>query len=448
MRRAARLLLPAAACCGLFWTAGRRALAEDAAPKPAPASATATAKPQPPAGGSVGWRGDGSGRCPTANPPTKWPAKENVLWKAEIGLGCSSPILVGGRVLVTAEPDLLICLDAASGKELWRKAHKLSDLPPALEARAPGQSGQYGQATPTPVSDGKWVWVFFHTGIVACHDLEGNVRWLNWYKMRLNTMYGRTASPVLAGKRLLVHFGPLACLDAATGKLLWTSNAAKATYGTLAVTRIGTVEVAVTPKGHVVRLADGRVLAAGLGNCMYTSPVVSGRVVYFIDSDNTAVQLPNKADESIKCREVWYAELDGTFYASPVVHDGRIYAVDRAANYFVIDAGTGKVLLKKTLELPPAGRDDGPNVYPSLCLAGKRLLVANDAGQAVFIGLGDRGAVLGGGTLPVGCGATPALSGERILVRGGKFLYCLGGAAPQTPGVPDHGLRGPGLGGK
>jgi len=44
---------------------------------------------------------------------------------------------------------------------------------------------------------------------VACHDLEGRCRWRDWYDMRLATNYGRTASPVLVGQRLLIHFGPL-----------------------------------------------------------------------------------------------------------------------------------------------------------------------------------------------------------------------------------------------
>src|SRR3954453_10068051 len=76
----------------------------------------------------VGWRGDGSGQYPSADPPTKWSAKENIIWKAEVGMGTSSPVLVGQRLFITAEPNLLICLDAGTGKELWRKAHKIADF--------------------------------------------------------------------------------------------------------------------------------------------------------------------------------------------------------------------------------------------------------------------------------------------------------------------------------
>ena len=414
MRRLAAILL----ACGLTAGHARATDGDSATPDAAAAGPSARAP--------AGWRGDGSGCYRSAEPPVTWSAKKNVLWAAEVGPGQSSPVIVGGRVLVTAEPDTLICLDAATGKRLWRRAHKLSDMPAGLAAKAPRQSGQYGQASPTPVSDGKWVWVFFHTGIVACHDLAGNCRWVHWYKMRSTTSYGRTASPVLVGERLLVHFGPLACLDAATGKLLWASKDAKATYGTPARARIGAIDVVVTPAGDVVRVADGKVLASGLGQCTYTSPIVRGRIVYFVDRDMSAVRLPEAAGETAKCKELWYEELTGTFYASPVAHDGRLYTVDRSANYFVIDAATGKVVLSKALDLPPAGGQDSPNVYPSVCLAGRRLLVANDAGEAVFIEPGDKGGAVAAGSLPHGSGSTPTFRGKRMLMRGGKLLYCIG----------------------
>jgi len=349
---------------GLIEAAARGVPAGDNAPKAAPPLGSADYRPS--ADRPAGWRGDGSGRYPSAAPITRWSASENVLWKTEVGAGHSSPIVVGSRVLITAEPDLLVCLDAATGKELWRKAHKLSDLPVELHAKPPPQSKPYGDATPTPVSDGKSVWVFFNTGIVACYNLEGKCRWMNWYDMRLATGYGRTASPVLVGERLLVHFGPLVCLEAATGKVLWQNSSAKAAYGTPAAGRIGDVDVVVTPKGQMVRVADGKILATGLGPCGYTSPIVLGGVVYFIDRDISAVQLPEKAGERIEGQELWYGDLEGEFFASPLLHDGRVYAVDRAANYYVIDAATGKTLLKTTLELPPAGHADGPNIYPSI----------------------------------------------------------------------------------
>ena len=331
------------------------------------------------AGQPFGWRGDGTGRFPSAQPATKWSTTQNLRWKTEVGKGESCPVLAGGRVFVTVEPDLLVCLDAETGKERWRKPLRFSDIPGS--PHDPGQSSQYGDMTPTPVSDGKYVWVFAGTGIVACYDLEGKRQWIQGFDLPLTTAYGRTASPVLIGDRFLVHFGPLVCLDARTGKLLW-KNDAEASYGTPVWTTLGETHIVITPKGSVVRVSDGKILATDLGNCMYSSPVVQDNTVYFIEGESTAVRLPAQAAEQMKCQELWSVKLEGEFYASPVLTDERIYAVDKSAKYFVVDAKTGHTLLEKTLEF---SRPENTYVYPSLCLAGKHLFIGNDAGESFLL---------------------------------------------------------------
>jgi outer membrane protein assembly factor BamB len=379
----------------------------------------------------LGWRGDGTGNYAGAQPATRWSDKLNVAWRTEVGEGHSSPVVVGDRVLITSEPDLLVCLDAASGKVLWRKAQKIADLPAELHAEAPppGPPSQWaGYATPVPASDGKSIWTVFGSGIVACYDLGGNRRWMSWYEARRSPNYGRTCSPVLVGARLLVHFGPLLCLDAATGKLLWKNDKAKATYGTPAAARIGDTDVAVTPKGDLVRVADGKLLASGLGSSFYPSPVIQGRIVYFIDHAITAVELPAAVGDSIEPKELWSEDLAGEFYASPLIRTGRIYTVDRLANYYVIDAASGKTLLTKALSLPSAGRGAGPSMYASICRAGDRLWVGNNAGESLLLEPGEQAAVIATNALPEGADGTPAFSGPRMFVRGGKWLYCIASA--------------------
>jgi outer membrane protein assembly factor BamB len=424
MARLLKPLLIALIMAGFVAATERALLAADAAPQSGPLLGSQEFRPS--SERPAGWRGDGSGRYPSAVPVTRWSAKEKVLWKSEVGTGHSSPVVVGQRVFITAEPDLLLCLDAETGRELWRKNHKFSDQPANPDAKGPKHSSQYGDATPTPVSDGKQVWVFYGTGIVAAYDLDGTRRWSNCYDQRQTTSYGRTASPVLIGDRLLVHFGSLVCLEAGTGMLLWKNDTAKASYGTPAPARIGSTDVVITPKGQVVRVADGKSLATDLGNCMYSSPIVQGRTVYFVDGDMVAVRLPEQAADQIECQELWAANLTGDFYASPVIDGGRIYTIDKAAKFYVIDANTGKTVLSRQLELPPPARRDGANVYPSLCLAGKHLFVSNDAGDTVLLEPGDPGTMVGAGCLPGGSGGTPTFSGQRMFVRGGRLLYCIG----------------------
>lgn len=377
---------------------------------------------------TVGWRGAGSGQYPSADPVTSWSAEQNILWKTDVGKGNSSPIVVGTRVFLTSEPDVLICVDAESGRELWRRAHRLEDISEEAADKGGKHSNQYGDASPTPVSDGKWIWTFFGTGVVSCHDLNGECRWKNWYDVRRTTVNGRTSSPVLVGNRLLVHFGSLVCLDAATGKLLWENPQARATYGTPAAVRIGDVDLVVTPKGDVVRVADGKMLASELGTCTYTSPVVQGRKVYFLDGMMTAVELPMAAAEPFECKELWAGDLEGEFFASPLIKDGRIHLVDKAAKYYVLDGASGKTIRSRVLDLAAAQPDSKASVYSSPCLAGDRLFISDDSGQTIVLKTAEEDAAITSSALPAGSGGTPTFSGKRMFSRGGEFLYCL--AAP------------------
>ena len=375
----------------------------------------------------IGWRGDGTGRFVSAQPVTEWSAKDNVLWSVKAGLGQSSPIAVGAKVLLTVEPDLLLCLDAASGKECWRKAHKSADLPPELHAKAPEQPPQAGFATPTPASDGACVYACFGTGIVVCYDLEGKRRWIVWLDVEQTTSYGRTASPVLVGDKLLIHFGPLVCLDTATGKRLWQNDKAEAAYGTPAAARIGGVDIVVTPRGDLVRVSDGKILADTLGATSYVTPVIQDGVAYFIHAVASAVQLPDKIGDTVQTKELWSEELEGEFFASPVVHAGLVHIVNSDALYYVLDAKTGKTVLKEPLKLPPAGEHSATVlVYPSLALAGKHLFVGNNAGDTAVLNPGPKLQEEKLNSLPQGSGASYSFSGSSIFMRSGQMLYCVG----------------------
>ena len=75
-----------------------------------------------------GWRGDGSGRFPAATPPLEWSLTKNVRWNTVVGRSYSSPILTAKFVVVTTEPSILLCLDRADGKVLWKVETKPTDI--------------------------------------------------------------------------------------------------------------------------------------------------------------------------------------------------------------------------------------------------------------------------------------------------------------------------------
>ncbi len=114
--------------------------------------------------------------------PLHWSTTRNVVWKQPIpGKGWSSPIVQDGRIyLTTAVPVAgskdqslqALCLDAATGKQLWQREVFRQD-----GKKAPAIHRKNSHASPTPLTDGKRLYVHFGHQGTACLDLDGNVRW-------------------------------------------------------------------------------------------------------------------------------------------------------------------------------------------------------------------------------------------------------------------------------
>ncbi|MGA2032514.1 MAG: PQQ-binding-like beta-propeller repeat protein [Thermoguttaceae bacterium] len=385
-------------------------------------------------GDGAGWRNDGTGLYPNAAVPSQWDGEQgkNVLWRSKIGKGQSSAVVCGQRVFVTAEPDRLLCLDRTSGKILWSARNGYAALP--ADAKTPRKplptSPNCGYATPTPVTDGKLVWVSCGSGVVACYDIEGRRRWIRLVDLPQATQYGRSASPLLVDGKLLVSIGGIEALDPHSGATLWQAEEAKPTYGTPAAARIGATAVICTPGGDCVRVSDGRILARKLPKCTYTSPLVRGNVVYYVDSTVTAIGFPEKLGETWTPRKVWENDdVEGEFFASPICCDGTLYCASNEGTLYALDAKTGAEVFHKELEIRAASGKPGigpANVYPSLCLVGSRILLGNDAGQMLVLEPGKQYRQVSQNYLDKGCGATPVVDGNRIYIRGEQYLYCIG----------------------
>src|SRR5579863_6033990 len=215
-----------------------------------------------------GWRGDGTGRFPGAKPVTEWSLTKNVRWSVPVGKGYASPILTDQVVLVSSEPDFLVCLDRNTGAVRWKAKTTPADLPdPAARAAAAEyQAKDTGMAAATPVTDGTNVYAVFANGIVRAFDLGGTPKWIAFIDAKQNTSYGRSASPILTAGRLIVHMTNLYAFDPATGKQLWTNSETRCAYGTPTALRANGVDVVVTPSGDVVRVDDGKGVNSQIGN--------------------------------------------------------------------------------------------------------------------------------------------------------------------------------------
>ena len=91
---------------------------------PVPASSSPLGAPEFRVSGErpFGWRGDGSGRFPGATPVTHWSATKNVRWSTVVGRSYSSPIVTDQFVVVTSEPNLVVCVNRADGSVRWKFA--------------------------------------------------------------------------------------------------------------------------------------------------------------------------------------------------------------------------------------------------------------------------------------------------------------------------------------
>ena len=389
---------------------------------------------------AVGWRGNAAGLHPRAHPPREWGADKNVRWKADVGKGISSPVAVGEKVVLTAEPDVLICLDAASGKVLWRRTHGAKDLPAADRGKDLEPPTECGYATPTPCGDAKRVYALFGNGVVACCDLDGNRRWIRLIDIRQTETHGRSASPLLVGGRLIVHVSDLFCLDAATGRTLWR-RPAKAALGTPAAVRIGEADLVVTPQGDVFRLADGKRLATGMAGLDVASPVVHEGVVYFVAATATAWKLPREIvdGQPFAVAQLWKVRLPGQCFASPLIHNGLIYTIGKTGHLFALDAKSGATVFSRKLTVKS-------DCAPSPALAGEHLFLPTDGGVTLVLKPGRGYREVCRNTLTPGSMSTPAFSGGRIFLRSGEALVCIqagAGPPPASRASPPAAKSGP-----
>lgn len=379
----------------------------------------------------VGWRGDTSGKYLSAAPPVQWSAKppKNIGWTQTVGQSYSCPVVCGNRILLTSEPDKLLCLDKATGKILWQKRNGFSELPAELQDKDQKLATSCGYTTPTPVTDGKFIYAFFGTGIVACYDMDGNRKWIKFLEMESTSPYGRSASPVLAGDKLIIPISCMMALDAATGNVAWKQEKADATYGSPIGVTIGKLWVILSPNGDILRASDGAILAKDLGIITYTAPIFENGIAYYIDAQSYALSITPKGDNDIETRKVWEESVDGSeFFATPVLHDGLIYVIDKQAEYSVLDATTGKAVFHQVLkDLPPGGEgnDEGPQVWPSVSLAGKGIYLCNNKGDTLVIEPGQQYKLISRNKLSDGSASTATFDGKQMFVRGGLKLYSI-----------------------
>jgi hypothetical protein len=99
---------------------------------------------------------NGSGVSPSKGLPEHFGPQKNILWRTALPPGHSSPVFSVDHIFVTAfggKSLFTICLDRDTGKVLWRRE--------ARRDRVESFQPTNGPASPSPVTDGTSVYVFF-----------------------------------------------------------------------------------------------------------------------------------------------------------------------------------------------------------------------------------------------------------------------------------------------
>lgn len=360
---------------------------------------------------------------------TEWSATRNVRWATVVGRSYSSPIVTDKFVFVTSEPDLLICLDRAGGKVLWKAEIKPTDLTDekgrkAAEKYEAPRDGS-GLFAATPLTDGKNIYAVLANGIICAVDLDGKRKWAAGIDAEPTTGYGRSSSPIIVAGKLIVHMSNLYAFDAGTGRQLWVNTEAKSSYGTPVHLRIGDVDLIVTPNGDVVRANDGQTLNSDIGRASHSSPIQCGDgVVCFGNGEIHVLRL----NATFKEEEVWNGMVGGDVFGSPLLHDNTLFITTGAGALFAFDTH-GKDSQEPLIDGRRLFENEataGPVAYASVTLAGHYLFLNSNKGETVVLEASRSAKLIGRNRLLAGAGSCPVFSDRDMFLRDGDKLFCIG----------------------
>ncbi|HEX3359025.1 MAG TPA: PQQ-binding-like beta-propeller repeat protein [Tepidisphaeraceae bacterium] len=479
----------------------------------------------------VGWRGDGTGRYPAADPPTVWGRRKtdngfeakNIIWAARMpAVSVATPIIVGDRIFATAEVNDLVCIDKKTGRILWIRSNSEFEGLSDEDRKAAPELGQttvpliaemasandemvaacnagdnkkidaladkkkdldkhmyeallkvnkkkfnrdwaqavFGFSGPTPTSDGKHVFVFYTTGVVACYDLDGKRKWIDRGHGD-GSEHGNFASPLLIANRLVVWGGEMRGYDADSGKIVFNNPGKKGnTYGSLFRIKAGNEWVAGFQSGYFTRISDGKPIWGDqiFGDCVPTPIVENGMIFTWLGYPRGNHEkigfkafpiIPATNESELKSAYMFKIDwnddelpedkklhpFDRSYTASPLYVDGLIYQLTQGGGLTVNDAATGDLVYRKVLKLHPFTEYwnwAGASACPTL--AGKYIYLMDNQGATIVIKPGRNYVEVAQNMIENPTDgkhqdqnlATPIFEGARMYYRTRRELLCIG----------------------
>jgi len=379
------------------------------------------------------------GHSDAKNLPQVWGPSSHVVWKAPVaGIGWSSPVVVGTRIFLTTAVPLggkeeatadrslrVISLDATTGKPVW-------DVE-LFQIKSPRAHRKNSHASPTPVFEDKKLYVHFgHLGTACLDALTGKTLW-STQEFAYSPVHGNGSSPVLFEDLLIFSADAetdpkVIALDKTTGKMRWSfarqSEAKKKfSFCTPLIITVNDQKQLITPGSGVVNALNPKD-GTEIWHCNYDQgysviprPVFANGMLYISTGYDKPVLLAIKADgkgDVTATHLAWTIDKAAPHSPSMAVIGDELYFVADNGILSCADAKTGKVHYSE--------RCTGP-ISASPLVADGKLYLQDEKGLGVIVKPGKTFQILSKNDLGERTLASYAVVGSDLLIRSEANLY-------------------------
>ena len=248
-----------------------------------------------------------------------------------------------------------MCLDAGNGKEVWQDRYVAQAVTGAA-ARHPGP-----RSSPTVV-DGKVVTLGVG-GILSCLDaVTGKVIWRKDEFSGVVPQFFTGMSPIIVDGMVIAHLGgkdngAIIAYDLNTGNQKWKWTGDGPAYSSpVLMTVDGTKQVVVQTEKNIlgVAMTDGKLLwqvPTPTERRFYNSatPIIDGqKVIYTGQGQGTRAIKVQKQGDDFVIKELWNNNEIGTAFNTPVLKDGFLFGLSDRGKLFCMNATTGQTAWSDT----------------------------------------------------------------------------------------------------
>ena len=390
------------------------------------------------------WRGPTlNGLSAEKNLPERWTTDENITWKLPMpGWSGSTPVVWRNHIFLNvAEGDNLYLwsVDRTKGSVQWKQ----------LLGGGNVKMRKQNMSSPSPVTDGKSVYVMTGTGILKAFDFSGRELWSRDIQKEYGTFglnWGYASSPLLFEDSLYIQVlhgmktddpSYVLRIGKKTGKTVWKVERATIairespdSYTTPALLRYGkTIELVITggdcvtghdlPTGKELWRANGLNPDNDPSYRIVASPVVYNEIVYAPTRVRPLLALRAGGRGDISSSHLLWSTPNGPDVPTPVTDGKYFYIVNDRGIMWCLDAKTGAEIYGRH-RLKPGTYSSSP------VLADGKIYVTNEEGLTSVVKAGPQFGIVAENPLNDYCLSSPAISDGQIFIRTAASLYCIG----------------------